>query len=67
MVNYDIDDNNVNGNDDYQWIADNALQWLITVWMTTMLMAMMITIGYLTMVNYEAMTIMLMAMMVTNG
>ena len=24
MVNYGMDDNNVNGNDDYQWIPDNG-------------------------------------------
>ena len=25
MVNYDIDDNNVNDNDGYQWIADSSI------------------------------------------
>ena len=48
-------------------IADNALQWLITIWMKLMLIAITATKGYLTMVNYEAMTIMLMTMMFTNG
>ena len=50
MVNYDIDDNNVNGNNCYH---NGQLTMVNYEAMTIMLMTMMVTKGELTMVNYD--------------